>query len=33
MLEALLVCDKVVQLLPYYRRRDEDFVDWWETGV
>jgi hypothetical protein len=33
MLNALLVRDKVVQLLPYHRRRDEDVVDGGETGV
>jgi hypothetical protein len=33
MLQALFVRDEIVQLLAYYRWRDEDFVDSRETGV
>jgi hypothetical protein len=33
MLEALFVCDEIIQLLAYYRWRNEDLVDSGETGV
>jgi hypothetical protein len=33
MLEALFICNEIVQLLAYYRWRDEDFVDSGYTGV